>query len=82
MQKRLLTALFGALLLSSTSLAHAADGKADAIYFNGDILTMATKDPSYAEAIAVDGGKIAFVGSKDEALKLLGQMIEVYKGKA
>ena len=73
MQKRLLTALFGALLLSSTSLAHAADGKADAIYFNGDILTMATKDPSYAEAIAVEGGKIAFVGAKDEAMKLQGE---------
>ena len=47
-----LSTLCGALLLSSVTMAHAADGTADAIYFNGDILTMATKDPSYAEAIA------------------------------
>ena len=73
MPKRVLSTLFGALLLSSTSLAHAAGGKADAIYFNGDILTMATKDPSYAEAVAVEDGRIAFIGTKDEAMKLQGE---------
>jgi predicted amidohydrolase YtcJ len=72
MPKLTLPALFGALLLSTTSLAHAADGKADAIYFNGDILTMATKEPTYVEALAVEDGKIAFAGTKDEALKLKG----------
>lgn len=64
--------LFGALLLSSAAAAAAAGGKADAIYVNGDILTMASKDPTYVEALAVADGKIAFVGAKDEALKLKG----------
>lgn len=72
MTRFVLPTLCGALLLSCATLAQAADGKADAIYFNGDILTMASKDPSYAEAIAVEGGKIAFVGTKAEALKLKG----------
>jgi predicted amidohydrolase YtcJ len=72
-----LPALLGALLLSSTTLAEAAGGKADAIYFNGDILTMAGKDPSYAEALAVADGKIAFVGAKDEALKLKGDVTKL-----
>jgi predicted amidohydrolase YtcJ len=73
MPKTLPSVLFGALLLTSTaSAAQAAGGKADAIYFGGDILTMASKDPSYAEALAVEDGKIAFVGSKDDALKLKG----------
>ncbi|WP_161957084.1 amidohydrolase [Aestuariivirga litoralis] len=72
MPRLMLPSLFGALLLSSATLAHAAGGTADAIYVNGDILTMASKDPSYAEAIAVEDGRIAFVGSKEEALKLKG----------
>ena len=62
-----------ALLLASAAIAaEAADGKADAIYFDGDILTMAGKDPSYAEALAVADGKIVFVGAKEDALKLKG----------
>ena len=73
MKKNVSSVLFGALLLSATAFtAQAAGGKADAIYFGGDILTMATTDPSYAEALAVEGGKIAFTGSRDEALKLKG----------
>ena len=73
MAKTLPSVLFGALLFTSTAtFAQAAGGKADAIYFGGDILTMASKDPSYAEALAVEDGKIAFVGSKDDALKLKG----------
>ena len=63
MAKTLPSVLFGALLLTSTAtFAQAAGGRADAIYFGGDILTMASKDPSYAEALAVEDGKIAFVG--------------------
>ena len=73
MKKNVSSVLFGALLLSATAFtAQAAGGKADAIYFGGDILTMATTDPSYAEALAVEDGKIAFIGSRDEALKLKG----------
>ena len=43
---------------------------ADRIYSGGPILTMAGPEPVYVEALVVDDGKIAFVGSKAEALKL------------
>ncbi|OUL56905.1 amidohydrolase [Pseudoalteromonas ulvae] len=49
---------------SSTSLAEYAD----VIYYGGDILTMATEAPSYAEAIATQGEKIIYVGDKHTAL--------------
>lgn len=74
MPRIVLSSLFGALLLSSTTLmAQAADGTASAIYFGGDILTMAGKEPSYVEAIAVADGKIAFAGARDEAMKREGE---------
>lgn len=74
MPRIVLSSLFGALLLSSTTLmAQAADGTASAIYFGGDILTMAGKEPSYVEAIAVADGKIAFAGARDEAMKRKGE---------
>jgi predicted amidohydrolase YtcJ len=44
----------------------------DALYFGGDILTMAGDTAQYAEAIAVKDGKIIFVGTKAEADKLKG----------
>ena len=43
---------------------------ADKIFSGGPILTMAGPEPAYVEALAVDDGKIVFVGSKAEALKL------------
>jgi predicted amidohydrolase YtcJ/heat shock protein HslJ len=46
------------------------DNAADSIYFGGDIITMEGETPQYAEALAVKDGKILFVGSKDEAMKL------------
>ncbi|MBL9176052.1 MAG: amidohydrolase [Verrucomicrobiales bacterium] len=49
-----------------------AQETADIIYHGGPILTMAGKDPAYAEALAVKDGRIAFVGSKQEAFKLRG----------
>lgn len=56
---------------------HAADStagaaSADVIYVNGAILTMAGPRPTYVEALAVKNGKISFVGSKSDALKLQG----------
>lgn len=42
------------------------------VYYNGDILTMVGETPNYAEAIAVKDGKIIFVGSSDEAMKVAG----------
>lgn len=37
------------------------------LFYNGDILTMDTQKPSYAEAIVEHNGKIVFVGSQKEA---------------
>ena len=37
------------------------------LYYNGNIITMATDDISYAEAIVAQDGKIAFVGNLKEA---------------
>ena len=45
---------------------------ADTIYVNGSILTMAGPTPTYVEALAVKDGRISFVGSKDDALKMKG----------
>lgn len=52
----LLAALCG---LSITAFAQAAD----TIYHNGSILTMAGKEPTYVEALAVKDGKIVFTGA-------------------
>jgi predicted amidohydrolase YtcJ len=37
------------------------------LYYGGDILTMEGDTPHYAEAVVVQGGRIAFVGAKAEA---------------
>lgn len=37
------------------------------LYYNGDIITMNSEKPEYAEAIVIQNGKIVFVGSKTEA---------------
>jgi predicted amidohydrolase YtcJ len=53
---------------------------ADTIYFGGDILTMKGKTPEYANALAVRGGKIAYVGPRSGAMKLKGsatQMVDL-----
>ncbi|MGL2993097.1 amidohydrolase [Flavobacterium sp. TSSA_36] len=42
------------------------------VYYNGDILTMEGDQPQYVDALVVKDGKIAFVGSEDEAMKQAG----------
>ncbi len=42
------------------------------MYYGGDIITMEGDSPNYAEAVVVKDGKIAFVGSKNEAMKAAG----------
>lgn len=59
---------FVALLLWNVSAVAAP--KADTIYHNGSILTMAGKEPAYVEALAVKDGKIVFAGSKDKVLAM------------
>jgi predicted amidohydrolase YtcJ len=76
MTLRLLSSVAGAVFFCSTAAlaadAPVAQSPADAIYFGGDILTMAGKEPEYAEAIAVEGGKIAFIGPKEAAMDYRG----------
>ncbi|TAF53630.1 MAG: amidohydrolase, partial [Sphingobacteriia bacterium] len=44
----------------------------DAIYYGGDIITLAGDSSIYPEAIAIKDGKIAFTGSKTEAEQMAG----------
>ena len=67
----LLAALCGFTL--SSALAETAD----TIYDNGSILTMAGKQPTYVEALAVKDGRILSVGAKDEVLKTKGDSTRV-----
>ena len=62
------TSFFLASILAIVSQAFAQ--QADTIYYNGSILTMAGATPSYVEALAVKGGKIAFVGGKESAMRM------------
>ena len=66
----------GLLILSALLLASCSsepENPADAIYFGGDILTMAGEQPQYVEAMTIDDGKINFLGTKLEADKLVGK---------
>ncbi len=42
------------------------------MYYGGDIITMEGDSAQYAEAVVVTDGKIAFVGPKEEAMKMAG----------
>jgi predicted amidohydrolase YtcJ len=72
------------MAFGSLAISHAFADSADAIYYNGSILTMAGSEPTYVEALAVKNGKIALVGSKDDALKMKGDGTRVVdlQGKA
>jgi len=66
-------AMSTALVLSSSlfpfHLQAQTTSSGNAIYFGGDILTMAGDQPEYVEAIAVKDGKITFAGTKAEAMR-------------
>ncbi|MEG1006679.1 MAG: amidohydrolase [Bacteroides sp.] len=53
------------------------DAAADAIYVNGDIITMEGDSANYVEAVALKNGTIMFVGSQAEAEKLKGDSTKV-----
>ncbi len=63
------TAFFFIACVMAT-VSNALAQQADAIYFNGSILTMAGATPSYVEALAVKDGKIAFAGGKEPAFQM------------
>ena len=50
--------------------------KADSIFFGGDILTMVSEEPKYAEALVVRGEEIAFVGDKESSLSYADENTE------
>jgi predicted amidohydrolase YtcJ len=56
---------------------------AEAIYFGGDIITMEGNTAQYVEAVAVNNGKIIFVGTKKEAEQLQNENTKMndLKGK-
>jgi len=73
-------ALLAALMLTACSRPAGKDAAGGAagtdggttVYSGGDILTMAGAEPAYAEALAVQGGKILAVGARAEVVKAAG----------
>jgi predicted amidohydrolase YtcJ len=57
----ILSALYSCKQNDSSSIEQAQ------LFYNGEILTMESDEPTYAEAIVEKDGRIAFVGSKKEA---------------
>ncbi len=82
---KLTTLLFLALIFALTfsTQSSRADEVADVIYYGGAIITIDDKHPE-AEAIAIKGGMIIAVGTKDDVLKLKGDASKLIdlKGKA
>ena len=69
----ILSALFGIFLTATAVSAQ----QADTIFYNGSILTMAGKAPTYDEALAVKDGKIIFAGAKDGAFNMKGDVTRI-----
>jgi predicted amidohydrolase YtcJ len=67
-----LVSAFALAACSKPSTDASNHGDADLIITGGPILTMEGAEPTTAEAIVVDDGKIVFVGSKADALKRKG----------
>ena len=82
--KQINLAFFIFFLVGLTSCKqNIATTKGDAIFFGGDIITMEGDNANYAEAIVVKEGKIIFVGSKAEAVKMQSENTQTndLKGK-
>jgi len=65
---------FIAVIFGCNSTGNTIDNtsKADAIYFDGDIINMEGDSAVYTEALGVKDGKIVFVGTKSEAELMKG----------
>jgi predicted amidohydrolase YtcJ len=50
---------------------------ADSVFFGGDILTMDSDKPEYAEALVVSGDEITFVGDKEASLRFADASTEL-----
>ncbi|MBR0572856.1 MULTISPECIES: amidohydrolase [Pasteurellaceae] len=73
----ILAKLFAVSTSLLSCLTASADETSGKVYFNGDIITMETQKPQYAEALVVNGSKIAFVGKLKEAEKKFKNIIKV-----
>lgn len=68
----------GLYLLMSCNNPQSKDSAQTAtLYFNGNIITMETEEPTYVEAIVEQDGKIAFVGTLEEAEKQFPNSVKV-----
>lgn len=68
----------GLYLLMSCNNPQSKDSAQTAtLYFNGNIITMETEEPTYVEAIVEQDGKIAFVGTLEEAEKQFSKPVKV-----
>lgn len=73
-----------AVALAGASAAHAASPPADLVFTNGAIYTVNAKQP-WVEAVAVVGGKIAWVGTSKDAKRFIGagtQVVDLKGGYA
>ena len=70
-------------VLAHLSLGEEVAGPADTVFFNGNIHTVNDAQPQ-AEAIAIKGDRILFVGSNEDAKKYSGSATRTLdlKGKA
>ena len=69
----MLSAVFGIFLTATAVSAQ----QADTIFHNGSILTMAGKEATYIDALAVKDGKIIFAGAKDDAFAMKGDSTKI-----
>jgi len=69
--------LFLLISLMSCKNENSKNNSATKLYLNGDILTMRDNSPEYKEALIVKDKIIQFVGSKEEAMKVVGNNFKV-----
>ncbi len=72
-QKLIICAVCVVSAILSSSCSREPENPAEAVYFGGDILTMAGDQPQYADALVVNDGKFAYIGNKLDADKLAGK---------
>lgn len=75
MKLKILGALVLSLVLFSSCKKETPviDGTGTTVYYNGDIITMESDAPEYAQALVVRGGKIVYVGESAEAMTKAGK---------
>lgn len=77
---RFINCILGLSLYTLTSEVSALSQGVESIIINAQIYTATAKQP-YAQALAIDNGKITFVGTTDEVLTLTGDATHVIDAK-